>query len=65
MQDCKFRKTNPQQKMFAMKIALLHARKTPKTPISKTLICNQRRKRKFSSVDLLQTAKSFFQNVDL
>ena len=35
------------KKMFVLKIALLHARKTAKTQISKMLICNQRRNRQF------------------
>lgn len=46
--------------MFAMKIALLHARKTPKMPISKMLICKQRRNRQFFKRWFATNGKKFF-----
>lgn len=46
-----------------MKIALLHARKTAKTPISKTLICYKRQKVSFKTLIYKKVENVSFTNI--
>lgn len=60
---CKFRKTIPRAKMFAIEITLLHTRKTAKTPISKTLICYKRQKVSFKTLIYKKVENVSFTNI--